>query len=65
MKTTCDFDAPFWQLLHCGGLGFQIEHHLFPTISICHFPQVRANPNPNPNPYLEPHNPNPNPEPRT
>jgi len=40
VKTTCDFDAPFWQLLHCGGLGFQIEHHLFPTVSIAHFPQV-------------------------
>ena len=40
VKTTCDFYAPFWQGLHCAGLGYQIEHHLFPTVSICHFPQV-------------------------
>ena len=40
MKTTCDFGAPFWQLLHCGGLAYQIEHHLFPTVSICHLPAV-------------------------
>ena len=40
VKTTCNFGAPLWQLLHCAGLGYQIEHHLFPTISICHLPAV-------------------------
>lgn len=40
VKTTCNFGAPFWQLLHMGGLAFQIEHHLFPTISVCHLPDV-------------------------
>merc|ERR1719353_2377753 len=40
VETTCNFYAPFWQLLHCAGLGFQVEHHLFPTVSICHFPEV-------------------------
>lgn len=42
VKTTCNFGAPFWQLLHCAGLGYQIEHHLFPTISVCHLPAVSA-----------------------
>ena len=40
VKTTCNFGAPLWQLLHCAGLGYQIEHHLFPTISVCHLPAV-------------------------
>lgn len=40
VKTTCNFGAPMWQLLHCAGLGYQVEHHLFPTISVCHLPAV-------------------------
>ena len=42
IKTTCDFavDNKFvsWFL---GGLNYQVEHHLFPSISHVHYPEIQ------------------------
>jgi fatty acid desaturase len=31
-----------WKFVHLfsGGLGYQIEHHMFPTVNSCHFPAM-------------------------
>lgn len=41
MMTTADFARKNW-LAHfiCGGLNFQIEHHLFPKICHIHYPHI-------------------------
>ena len=41
IQTTANFATrnPMWTWF-CGGLNFQIEHHLFPKISHVHYPQI-------------------------
>lgn len=36
MRTTANFRCPVWLSWYIGGLDFQIEHHLFPTVSHIH-----------------------------
>jgi linoleoyl-CoA desaturase len=41
VKTTANFAAKSKLVTwHCGGLNFQIEHHLFPRISHIHYPEI-------------------------
>jgi fatty acid desaturase len=30
-----------WAFLFSGGLNYQIEHHLFPTVNHCHYPNIQ------------------------
>jgi len=38
--TTVNFRTGFWGRLYCAGVEFQIEHHLFPSISHVHYPYI-------------------------
>lgn len=41
MMTTADFARDNWMAFFiCGGLNFQIEHHLFPKICHIHYPKI-------------------------
>jgi len=41
VKTTANFAAGSKLVTwHCGGLNYQIEHHLFPKISHIHYPAI-------------------------
>lgn len=41
MVTTADFARDSWAAnFFCGGLNFQIEHHLFPNICHVHYPEI-------------------------
>ena len=41
MMTTADFARDSWLAFFiCGGLNFQIEHHLFPKICHIHYPKI-------------------------
>lgn len=41
MMTTADFARDSWMAFFiCGGLNFQIEHHLFPKICHIHYPKI-------------------------
>ncbi len=42
MHTTANFTCPRWLSWYIGGLDFQVEHHLFPTISHIHYPALSA-----------------------
>jgi fatty acid desaturase len=38
--TTANFEIVAWARVFCSGLGFQIEHHLFPRIDHFYYPQM-------------------------
>ncbi|UII29370.1 acyl-CoA desaturase [Fulvivirga maritima] len=41
MMTTADFSRDSWTAkFFCGGLNFQVEHHLFPNICHVHYPEI-------------------------
>ena len=41
MKTTANFSRKsFWAAFLCGGLNFQVEHHLFPKVCHVHYPAI-------------------------
>ena len=41
LKTTTNFAQKSWAFSwFVGGLNFQVEHHLFPTICHVHYPEV-------------------------
>lgn len=41
LRTTSDFAPKNWfATFYCGGLNFQVEHHLFHTISHIHYPDL-------------------------
>ncbi|MBL3656428.1 fatty acid desaturase family protein [Fulvivirga sediminis] len=41
MMTTADFSRDSWLAkFFCGGLNFQVEHHLFPNICHVHYPEI-------------------------
>lgn len=42
VMTTCNFSTKsrFWTWI-CGGLNFQIEHHLYPEVSHIHYPSLQ------------------------
>jgi linoleoyl-CoA desaturase len=43
VETTVDFARHNWFLTwYLGGLNFQIEHHLFPTICHIHYPRISS-----------------------
>ena len=42
LETTADFGCPRWLSWYIGGLDFQVEHHLFPSISHVHYPSLSA-----------------------
>jgi linoleoyl-CoA desaturase len=43
METTCNFAMKNkWVTWFCGGLNYQIEHHLFPEICSVHYPRISA-----------------------
>ncbi len=41
LHTTCDFAPNNWFVtFYCGGLNYQVEHHLFHKISHIHYPKI-------------------------
>lgn len=41
LKTTANFSTKSWLVTwYTGGLNFQVEHHLFPTINHVHYPKI-------------------------
>lgn len=41
LKTTANFSTKNWLVTwYTGGLNFQVEHHLFPTINHVHYPKI-------------------------
>lgn len=42
MKTSANFGSSFLTNWCCGGLNYQIEHHLFPQVCHVHYPAVAA-----------------------
>jgi linoleoyl-CoA desaturase len=41
MKTTANFATRNWLVTwYTGGLNFQVEHHMFPTINHIHYPKI-------------------------
>ena len=40
LRTSANFGTGFWATFFCGGLNYQIEHHLFPRICHVHYPAL-------------------------
>lgn len=40
LQTTANFGCPRWLSWYIGGLDYQVEHHLFPSISHVHYPAL-------------------------
>jgi linoleoyl-CoA desaturase len=40
LQTTANFGCPRWLSWYIGGLDYQVEHHLFPSISHIHYPAL-------------------------
>jgi linoleoyl-CoA desaturase len=40
LRTSANFGTGFWPTFFCGGLNYQIEHHLFPRICHIHYPAL-------------------------
>lgn len=40
LQTTSNFGSHFLTTFFCGGLNYQVEHHLFPTICHVHYPAI-------------------------
>jgi linoleoyl-CoA desaturase len=40
IRHSSNFAMPWWLSQATGGMNYQIEHHLFPSVSPCHYPAI-------------------------